>query len=260
MKKILLVMLCAMIVFVFAACNNFTSVDPTRGDNIDANIGEEVKNQEDEKVGKYDNIEQNPVVTMTMENGGTVKFELYPKYAPQTVENFVQLVNSGFYNGLTFHRLIPSFVAQGGDPKGDGTGGSEKNIFGEFELNGFENELSHDVGVISMARAKDYNSASSQFFIVTSEEAKQSLDGQYAGFGKVIEGMETVYEIVNSEVIRKDYSAEFYSAYASAGGQIVIGTDLYEQYMKETLEIDRPINPPVIKEMTVETFGVDYGA
>lgn len=130
-------------------------------------------------------------VKVEMENGATFVIELMPEYAPKTVENFRNLVESGFYNGLTFHRVIDGFMAQGGDPMGTGMGGSDKNIVGEFSGNGFnDNKLSHQRGVISMARSANPNSASSQFFICYGDCA--FLDGQYAAFGKVIEGMETV--------------------------------------------------------------------
>ena len=134
------------------------------------------------------------MVTITMENGKQIKLELYPEYAPKTVENFQKLVKSGFYDGLTFHRIIPGFMIQGGDPKGNGTGGSKEKIPGEFAQNGFsKNTLKHTRGVISMARAYDPNSASSQFFIMHADAPH--LDGAYAAFGKVIEGIETVDEI-----------------------------------------------------------------
>lgn len=206
---------------------------------------------------KYSNVEQNPVVTMEMMSGDIVKIELYPKVAPTTVENFISLINKGFYDGLTFHRVIPEFMAQGGDPSGDGTGGPDYSIYGEFSENGFDNDLSHEIGVISMARADDPDSAGSQFFIVTDEQSYLSLDGKYAGFGKVIEGMETVYEIVNSETKRQDYSEELMNEIAQSGGQITT-EELYIKYMNETTEISTPINPPTIKSMTVETFGYTY--
>lgn len=129
-------------------------------------------------------------VKATMENGGTFVIELYPEKAPATCENFLNLVNSGFYDGLTFHRVIDGFMAQGGDPEGTGCGGSDKNIPGEFAANGFNNTLSHTRGVVSMARSQNPNSASSQFFICYDDCT--FLDGQYAAFGKVTEGMETV--------------------------------------------------------------------
>ena len=140
-------------------------------------------------------------ILFTMENGETFTVETYPEYAPETCKNFVKLVSDGFYDGLTFHRVIPDFMAQGGDPKGDGTGGSSQNIRGEFSANGFtQNTLSHTRGVISMARSsQSYDSASSQFFICYSDNYKSTLDGNYAAFGKVIEGMETVDNFLKIE-------------------------------------------------------------
>ena len=131
-------------------------------------------------------------VKFTMENGGEFIVELYPEYAPATVENFLSLVNDGFYDGLTFHRVVEGFMAQGGDPTGTGSGGSKKTIKGEFAANGFtQNTLSHTRGVISMARSAQNDSASSQFFICYSDGCA-ALDGSYAAFGKVIEGMDVV--------------------------------------------------------------------
>ncbi|MBO5433789.1 MAG: peptidylprolyl isomerase [Clostridia bacterium] len=129
-------------------------------------------------------------IKFTMENGGEFTVELCPEQAPITCENFLKLVKSGFYNGLTFHRVIDGFMAQGGDPEGTGCGGSDENIKGEFRMNGVNNTLSHTRGVISMARSQNPNSASSQFFICYGDCT--FLDGQYAAFGKVTEGMETV--------------------------------------------------------------------
>lgn len=151
-------------------------------------------------------MEKNPIAKMTMENGGAVEIELSPKDAPITVENFVNLVNSRFYNGLTIHRIVPGFVIQGGDPMGNGMGGSDKKIKGEFLENGVANNLKHTKGVISMARAFDPNSASSQFFIVleTSPMVSYSLDGKYAGFGTVISGMDVVDEIAKAETDAND--------------------------------------------------------
>ena len=165
---------------------------------------------------------KNPVVTITMENGGVIKAELYPEIAPNTVNNFIDLINRGFYDGLIFHRVIPGFMIQGGDPEGNGMGGPGYSIKGEFSRNGFKNELKHTKGVLSMARTMDPNSAGSQFFIMV--EDAPNLDGQYASFGKVIEGMEVAYEIVNAKT---DYS-------------------------------DRPYEDQVMKSMTVETFGETY--
>ena len=165
---------------------------------------------------------KNPIVTITMENGGVIKAELYPEIAPNTVNNFIDLINRGFYDGLIFHRVIPGFMIQGGDPEGNGMGGPGYSIKGEFSRNGFKNELKHTKGVLSMARTMDPNSAGSQFFIMV--EDAPHLDGQYASFGKVIEGMEVADEIVNTKT---DYS-------------------------------DRPYEDQVIKSMTVETFGETY--
>ena len=152
-----------------------------------------------------EDIEKNPLVTMKIEDYGTIKIELYPEYAPNTVANFVSLIENGFYDGLTFHRLVPGFVLQGGDPDGDGTGGPGYTIDGEFKANGYtKNTLSHDKGVISMARSMDYDSAGSQFFIVLDDSAKSSLDGMYAGFGRVTEGMEILEEIEANEEIADD--------------------------------------------------------
>ena len=165
---------------------------------------------------------KNPIVTITMENGGVIKAELYPEIAPNTVNNFIDLINRGFYDGLIFHRVIPGLMIQGGDPEGNGMGGPGYSIKGEFSRNGFKNELKHTKGVLSMARTMDPSSAGSQFFIMV--EDAPHLDGQYASFGKVIEGMEVADEIVNAKT---DYS-------------------------------DRPYEDQVIKSMTVETFGETY--
>lgn len=165
---------------------------------------------------------QNPVVTFVMEDGSIFKAELYPDIAPQSVNNFISLVSKGFYDGLIFHRVIPGFMIQGGDPEGTGMGGPGYSIKGEFSYNGFENNLKHEKGVLSMARSMMPNSAGSQFFVM--HETSPHLDGQYAAFGKVIEGQEVVDKIA---VVDTDYS-------------------------------DRPLTPQVMKSVTVETFGVDY--
>ena len=141
------------------------------------------------------------MVIIEMENGGKIEIELYPEYAPITVKNFEKLVKEGFYDGLGFHRIIPGFMIQGGDPLGNGMGGSDENIVGEFSRNGYNNPIKHTRGVISMARAFDPNSASSQFFIMHADAPH--LDGQYAAFGKVVSGIETVDEIAS---VPTDYS------------------------------------------------------
>ena len=164
----------------------------------------------------------NPIVTIEMENGGVIKAELYPEVAPNTVNNFISLVKQGFYDGIIFHRVIPGFMIQGGDPKGVGSGGPGYCIKGEFNSNGFKNDLLHTRGVLSMARTMAPNSAGSQFFIM--HEDAPHLDGQYAAFGKVIEGIEVVDEICK---VRTDYN-------------------------------DRPRINQTMKKVTVDTFGVDY--
>ncbi|MBR3765016.1 MAG: peptidylprolyl isomerase [Clostridia bacterium] len=145
---------------------------------------------------------QNPVFVITMEDGREMKGELYPDIAPQSVGNFIALANSGFYDGLIFHRVIPGFMIQGGDPKGTGTGGPGYRIKGEFAMNGVPNPLKHTYGVLSMARSMMPDSAGSQFFIMTSDSPH--LDGQYAAFGKVLEGMETADAIVSVKRDRMD--------------------------------------------------------
>lgn len=146
------------------------------------------------------------MVQIEMENGGIIKLELYPDVAPITVENFVSLVNEGFYDGLIFHRVINGFMIQGGDPEGTGFGGSPNKIKGEFAKNGVENNLSHERGVISMARGNPVNSASSQFFIC--QQDSKYLDGSYAAFGKVTEGIEVVDEIASVETDKNDRPIE----------------------------------------------------
>ncbi len=164
----------------------------------------------------------NPIVTFEMENGDVIRAELYPEIAPNTVNNFISLVKKGFYDGLIFHRVIKGFMIQGGDPKGIGIGGPGYSIRGEFRINGVQNDLKHDRGVLSMARAGDPDSAGSQFFIM--HQTSPHLDGQYAAFGKVIEGIEAVDTIAAT---RTDYH-------------------------------DKPRTPQVMKKVTVETFGVEY--
>ena len=144
----------------------------------------------------------NPTVTIEMENGKTIKAELYPEIAPNTVNSFISLIKSGFYNGLIFHRVIPGFMIQGGCPSGMGNDGPGYTIRGEFAANGFKNDLKHETGVLSMARSGDPNSAGSQFFIM--HNTSPHLDGQYAAFGKVTEGQEVVDEIANTPRNRSD--------------------------------------------------------
>ncbi len=164
----------------------------------------------------------NPIVTIEMADGGIIKIELYPDKAPQSVRNFVSLVKQGFYDGLIFHRVIPGFMIQGGDPQGTGMGGPGYHIYGEFRQNGFDNRIKHVRGVLSMARAMAPNSAGSQFFIM--HEDAPHLDGGYAAFGKVTEGMDAVDRIAS----------------------VRTGAN------------DRPVEPQVMKKVTVDTFGEDY--
>lgn len=164
----------------------------------------------------------NPIFVITLENGGEMRGELYPDIAPQSVGNFIALCNSGFYDGLIFHRVIPGFMIQGGCPKGTGTGGPGYHIKGEFAQNGVANHLKHTYGVLSMARSNMPNSAGSQFFIMTSDSSH--LDGSYAAFGKVLSGMEQADAIVSTPRDRQD----------------------------------KPLTPQVIKSIRVETFGKTY--
>ena len=165
---------------------------------------------------------QNPIVTITMENGDTIKVELYPDVATNTVKNFISLINHNFYDGTIFHRVIPGFMIQGGDPDGTGMGGPGYQIKGEFSQNNFKNDLKHERGVISMARSMFPDSAGSPFFIM--HQDAPHLDGAYAAFGRVTEGMDTVDKIA---AVATDYS-------------------------------DRPKEDQVMKTVTVETFGQDY--
>ncbi|HHT89059.1 MAG TPA: peptidylprolyl isomerase [Clostridiales bacterium] len=164
----------------------------------------------------------NPIVTIEMQNGDIMKLELYPDIAPNTVNNFISLINKGFYNGLIFHRVIRGFMIQGGDPNGNGTGGPGYSIKGEFTYNNFENKLKHTAGVISMARSQRPDSAGSQFFIMHKDSPH--LDGSYAAFGKIIDGIDVVNKIADTKT---DYS-------------------------------DMPLEPQVMKSVTVDTFGIEY--
>lgn len=206
-------------------------------------------------VEKANHITQNPVATIEVQDYGTIKVELYPDMAPNTVANFIKLANNGFYDGLTFHRTIPEFMIQGGDKNGDGTGsptlnyvkdgGSDSTTYaieGEFIANGYsKNTLKMEKGVIAMARSdysslssslttQGYNSAGSQFFIMNADNT--SIDGLYAGFGKVTEGLDIVDKIANVEVVSREDGAD---------GE------------------DKPVDPPVITSIRVETYGIDYG-
>jgi len=169
-------------------------------------------------------MEKKPIVTIEMENGDRIVAELYPEIAPNTVNNFISLIQDGFYDGLIFHRVIPGFMIQGGCPLGEGYGNPGYSIRGEFDANGFENDLEHDAGVLSMARSQHPDSAGSQFFIM--HEASPHLDGQYAAFGQVIEGLEVVDKIAQSPRSRAD----------------------------------KPETAQVMAKVTVDTQGVEYPA
>ena len=213
MKRFIKIMLAVMCIFptILMGCGNSTK---SVNDGKEA-VSESVKDSNETK-----NL---PIATIEVENYGTIEAELYPEAAPNTVYNFISLADSGFYNNLTFHRVIKNFMIQGGDPSGNGTGGPGYSIKGEFTSNGFANSLKHTEGVLSMARRQnDMNSAGSQFFIMTSDN--EDLDGQYAAFGKVISGMDVVKKI--SEV--------------------------------KTGKNDKPEENVVIKSITIDKKGIDY--
>lgn len=200
----------------------------TGADSNSAATGNEKSNtgttsQTKQPAARGEKSKKNPIVTIVMEDGQKITVELYPSIAPNTVRNFVSLVKKGFYNGLIFHRVIPGFMIQGGDPSGDGSGGPGYSIKGEFSSNGFANDLKHTRGVISMARTSVPDSAGSQFFIMVNDTP--SLDGQYAAFGKVLSGMDEVDKIVSVE---RDAA-------------------------------DKPLTAQKMKKVTVDTFGVNYG-
>ena len=281
MKKIVVLFACVCVLLSLVACEDknkkvenvsgevkaseekvTSNSSKTSGDEV-INVvksGENVVMNEERDPKGYADVERNPIVTMEMKDGKKVTIELYPQIAPTTVENFVSLIQKGFYDGVIFHRVMPSFMAQGGDPQGNGLGGPGYSIEGEFSENGFtQNNLKHDIGVISMARATDPDSAGSQFFIVTSDQSYLSLDGKYAAFGKVVDGMDVVYEIVNSEVSFSSEQLNTIYEKLMAGDEDLTNTEIaLIQAYQAGEAFDRPINPPVIKTMTVDTFGVDY--
>lgn len=211
LSAIAALLIVAIIILVAAtSCSKQENVEPTETNSMV------------EKIAAL-NIKENPVATLTMEDGGVIIMELYPDIAPNTVCNFIELANSGYYDGLIFHRCIPGFMIQGGDPEGTGMGGPGYTIKGEFTANGFKNDLKHERGVISMARkSSPMDSAGSQFFIMV--EDYPSLDGQYASFGKVISGMEVADAIVANE----------------------------------TDSNDKPLVDQVIKSIRVDTKGIEY--
>ncbi|WP_339214563.1 peptidylprolyl isomerase [Solibacillus sp. FSL W8-0372] len=206
MKKFYWMFFMAILMLGLAACGTETTDNTEQGSAEDYTAA----------------ITENPIVTITMENDEKIVIELEPKTAPNTVANFISLVEEGFYDGLIFHRVIPGFMVQGGDPDGTGMGGPDYSIKGEFSSNGFENTLTHERGVLSMARTQQPDSAGSQFFIMV--EAATHLDGDYASFGKVIEGMEVVDKIV---AVERDGS-------------------------------DKPKEDQIMKTVEVDTKGFDY--
>lgn len=247
MKKLLILVLGALLLLTGIACSNSettppatTSTQPTgatssdssqpAGSQTDANQPADTKPAEPQTPVDKNNESsketaktgQNPIVTIEMADGGKIILELYPKVAPNTVNNFISLVQKGFYNGLIFHRVIPGFMIQGGDPQGTGVGDPGYSIKGEFAENGFSNNLKHERGIISMARSFMPDSAGSQFFIMVKEAPH--LDGKYAAFGRVTAGMEVADKIVNTS---RD-------------------------------ENDKPLAEQKMKKVTVETFGVKY--
>lgn len=217
MKKIVAFMTLAL-VLLLAACGGGQDDE---NQNTDQNTDNETE-EATETTAYPTDVEENPTITIEIQDSDPIVVELYPEIAPNTVLNFISLASEGFYDGLIFHRVIPGFMIQGGDPDGVGTGGPGYSIVGEFNSNGFENTLEHERGVLSMARSQSPDSAGSQFFIMT--DNSPHLDGDYAGFGKVIEGIETVDKIVSTE---RDGS-------------------------------DKPLEDQVIVKMEVDTKGYDY--
>ncbi|MRH43922.1 peptidylprolyl isomerase [Aquibacillus halophilus] len=207
-----------LLVAIITGCGTQSENQETQENQV-----EQTNESTKEEKMEYPTVEENPIVTITMENEEEIKIELYPEIAPNTVANFISLVEDGFYDGLIFHRVIPGFMIQGGDPEGTGMGGPDYAIAGEFESNGFTNDLVHDRGVLSMARSQDPNSAGSQFFIMVADSPH--LDGDYASFGQVIEGMETVDAIVAADKDPRD---------------------------------DKPLEDQRMKSVVVDTKGVDY--
>ena len=212
-KSIYFIFSLLAVVCILAACGTSTDeVEPT----------EKSESKSADTTNYPAEVTENPIVTITMDSDEKIVVELDPKVAPNTVANFIFLAEDGFYNGLIFHRVIPGFMIQGGDPQGNGTGGPDYSINGEFNSNGFENNIKHERGVISMARTQDPNSAGSQFFIMVANAP--SLDGEYAAFGRVIEGMETVDKIVSVE----------------------------------RNQMDKPLQDQIIKKVEVDTKGFNY--
>ena len=217
MKKTIVLLLVALLLLSLACATEEVS----RADKAaEALLAAQQKNETKEET----NVDKtHPIATITMKDGGVIKLELYPETAPESVKNFISLANSGFYDGLIFHRVISGFMIQGGDPKGNGTGGPGYSIKGEFAANGVKNDISHVRGVLSMARAQPYDSAGSQFFICHADST--FLDGQYAAFGRVTSGMDVVDKIAATTTDSKD----------------------------------KPYKDQIMETVRVETWGVEYG-
>lgn len=209
-KKFTISFMLLLILVLLSACGTKEENSPNKSESTSTSNSDVVSSDE------------NPIVTITMKDDTEIELELYPQVAPNTVNNFISLVKEGFYDGLTFHRVIPGFMVQGGDPDGKGTGGPGYAIKGEFSSNGYDNALKHERGVISMARAQMPDSAGSQFFIMVADAPH--LDGEYASFGKVIKGMEIVDDIV---AVKRDSA-------------------------------DKPLKDVVMKKVTVDTKGTNY--
>lgn len=216
-KALYFIMSLMALAVLLVGCGKATEEKP-----VETPEEESTEQPKEEAVDYSKDVKENPVVTMTMENDEQIVLELEPTVAPNTVANFISLIEDGYYDGLIFHRVIPGFMIQGGDSSGDGSGGPGYAIDGEFSSNGFENNMKHERGVISTARTQEPNSAGSQFFIMTDDNS--SLDGEYAAFGKVTEGMETVDAIVANE----------------------------------TDAMDKPIKEQKMKTVEVDTKGFDY--
>lgn len=213
-KLLVLLMLMISGSMLVGCGNNKKDESKEQGKNVEENNDKSTENKNDEK--------DLPTVTIEVKGFGTMKGELYPNKAPNTVNNFIALANSGFYNGLTFHRIIPDFMIQGGDPDGVGTGGPGYSIKGEFSSNGFDNDIKHTEGILSMARSRDKDSAGSQFFIMT--KTASHLDGEYAAFGKITEGIDVLHKI---ESVKRGAN-------------------------------DKPEEPVVIESIKVDTKGIKY--
>lgn len=221
-KFLSIITLISILLLSLSSCGPKKSVDNSAADKETKSSNAASNNDSGKATAPINTSGKNPIATIEMEDGAKIKIELYPNIAPNTVKNFISLAQKRFYDGLVFHRVIPDFMIQGGDPEGTGEGGPGYSIKGEFKANRFTNDLKHERGVISMARTDEPDTAGSQFFIMVA--SAPHLDGYYAAFGKVIEGMDEVDKIVK---VQRN-------------------------------ENDRPLNPPKMKHVTVDTFGVKY--